>query len=196
MALKILAFKGEEIHPYITDLAKLRIRVFKEYPYLYEGKLEYEMDYLQRYIASSESIMVIVFEGDHIVGVSTAMPLKFELVEFQQPFLSAKMDIEKIFYLGESVLDKAYRGQGVYRHFFEERELAAKKYGCHTYAFCAVERSADDPRRPMEYKPLDEVWQRFGYQKHQDLFTDFNWPEVGEKQASSHRMVFWLKKAE
>lgn len=193
MALKVLRVKGTEILPYIPELARLRIEVFKEYPYLYAGGLDYELKYLKAYTDSSESVVVLVFDDDRVVGASTAIPLKFEMQAFQKPFLDLNMDINDIFYFGESVLNKDYRGQGIYRRFFDERELAAKEYGCHTFTFCAVERSLDDPKKPQGYKPLDEIWQHFGYQKNLKISTYFDWPEVGEQHESSHRMVFWMK---
>ena len=40
--LKIIRLKGQEIVPYIADLAQLRIEIFRDYPYLYLGDLEKE----------------------------------------------------------------------------------------------------------------------------------------------------------
>lgn len=191
--LEIVRLKGQEILPYIPDIAKLRIEVFNEYPYLYIGNLEYETKYLQVYAVCPESIIVLVRNKDQIVGVSTAIPLEFETSEFKKPFLDHRMEIQKIFYLGESVLLKPYRGQKVYRQFFQEREAAARDYGCKTTAFCGVERSDDDPRRPKDFTPLDKVWQHFGYVKHPELYVHFEWPEVGEQMVTRKQLTFWLK---
>jgi hypothetical protein len=60
--------------------------------------------------------------------------------------------------------------------------------------FCAVERSADDPRRPPGYTPLDAFWARRGYQKHPELTTAFVWKELDEASDSAKLMVFWLEK--
>jgi len=195
MALKILRLKGVEINPYIIELARLRIEVFKEYPYLYEGNLDYEMNYLKTYTNSSDSVMILVVDGDKIVGASTAIPLKYEMQEVQTPFLEVGMKIEDIFYFGESILNKHYRGQGVYRHFFNEREAAAKDYGCRLFTFCAVDRPPDHPKKPPHYKPLDEIWEHFGYKKHPEIYTYFKWPEIGETYQFTNRMVFWLKES-
>lgn len=192
--LKISRLKGTEILPYINDLAQLRMSVFSEYPYLYEGNLDYEIKYLKTYMDSPHSIMIVVSDLHKIVGASTAIPLKFETFEFQQPFITLNMDINDIFYFGESVLDKHHRGKGIYRYFFHEREMAAKNYGCHTAAFCAVEREENDPRRPADYVPLDTIWKHFGYEKHPEITTTFDWKELGEAQQSPKPMTFWLKK--
>src|SRR5579862_2771379 len=182
--LKIVRLKGEAIRPYIPDLAKLRIEVFKSYPYLYEGDLAYEMRYLQTYINCPESIFVLVLDQEQVVGASTAIPLQFETTECQQPFLDHKINIKEVFYFGESVLQAMYRGRNIYQHFFRERETAAREYHAKIAAFAAVERSINDPRRPKNYVPLDDVWKHFGYAKHPELCAHYDWKEIGETIAT------------
>ncbi len=185
--------KGSEILPYLTELAHLRMTVFKEYPYLYEGDRAYEEEYLQTYAACNESIMVLAINENQIIGASTAIPLTFETEAVKQAFWDQKMDIEDVFYFGESVLLPPYRGHGIYRHFFRERERAAKAYGSKIAAFCAVERPIDDPRKPANYLSLDPVWRHFGYSKHSQLRAYFEWKEIGESSRSAKPLVFWLK---
>jgi len=191
--LIIRRLKGAEIIPYIPDLAELRIDIFKAYPYLYLGNLDYERRYLQTYIECPDSAMVLVFDHDHIVGASTAIPLTRETIEVQQPFLDHKINTQDVFYFGESVLKPAYRGQNIYRHFFRERETAAREYGCKIAAFAAVERPLDDPKKPGDYVPLDSVWQHFGYKKHPELRAFYKWTEIGETTESPKPLIFWLK---
>jgi hypothetical protein len=191
--LKIIRLKGQDIVPYIPKLAELRIIVFKEYPYLYLGNLEYETKYLQTYVNSPESIIVLVFDGERVVGASTAIPMQFETAEFKQAFVDHHMNIAEIFYLGESVLLPSYRKRGVYKHFFREREAAAHEYGCKITAFCAIERPVDDPRRPKDYVPLDDVWRYFGYVKHSELCIYFPWQEVSMEIETTKPLMFWLK---
>ncbi len=190
---QIKRFKGKEILPFISDLAKLRIEVFKEYPYLYVGNMEYETEYLNTYTSCPESVMALVYINNKVVGVSTAIPLEFETAECKQPLIEHAKDIKKIFYLGESVLLPQYRGHNIYRHFFHERETAAQEYGSKITAFCAVERDPHDPRRPKEYMPLDNVWRHFGYEKHPELCAYYEWKEIGEKTESKKPLIFWLK---
>lgn len=190
--LAIKSLKGKEILPYISDLANLRINIFRHYPYLYEGCLKYEEKYLKTYADSDESIMVIVLDANKVVGASTAIPLEFETKEFQQPFTKANIALSSVFYLGESVLQPSYRGKGIYRHFFEEREKAAHRYGATTTAFCAIKRDAKHPKKPSDYTPLDAIWQHFGYQK-QELTTDLKYQEIGEQKPSHKLFEFWLK---
>jgi len=192
--LKILCLKGQDILPYIPELAKLRIEIFKSYPYLYDGDLDYEYTYLNTYVKCKESIIVVVFDRDKVVGASSAIPLEFETIEFQKPFLENNISIKDVFYFGESVLKVAYRGHGIYRHFFTEREAAAKEYGSKIAAFAAIERPLDDPKKPKNHVPLDFVWKHFGYEKHTELCMYFEWKEIGEALKTTHPLIFWQKK--
>ncbi len=192
--LKIVRMKGSEIIPYISDLAKLRMEIFKSYPYLYDGSFDYETEYLKTYTTCPESIMVLVFEQDKVVGVSTAIPLELEIMEFQKPFIDNNYNIKDIFLFGESLLLPAYRGRNIYHHFFKEREDAARIYGCKLATFFAVERPIDDPRKPSDYVPLDKIWNRFGYKKHPEINLYIEWKEVDEETQSPKPVIFWLKK--
>lgn len=193
--LKIQRFFGEQIHSFISELANLRITVFREYPYLYEGQLDYEKKYLQTYLNSPNATLILAtdLEKNKIVGASTAIPLADETSEVQHPFLKANMDISNIFYFGESVLLPAYRGKNVYRHFFLEREKAAREYGSTLAVFCGVNREDDHPSKPVGYKPLDKVWQRFGFKKQDHLHTQYEWKDLTEPCSSLKSMTFWLK---
>jgi len=191
--LKVLRYKGNEILPFIPELATLRISIFKEYPYLYEGDLDYENKYLNTYVKCPESIIVLALDNDKIAGASSAIPLEFETIEFQKPFLENNINIKDVFYFGESLLRDEYRGRKIYRQFFTQREEAAKEYGCKIAAFAAVERAADDPRKPKDYQPLDAIWRYFGYEKNPALRAYFKWKETGEKVETPKPLSFWLK---
>jgi GNAT superfamily N-acetyltransferase len=192
--LKILRLKGPDIIPFIPELARLRINIFKEYPYLYDGNLDYEYKYLDTYIKCPESVIVFALDHNKVVGASSGIPLEFETIELQKPFLDNQINIQDVFYFGESVLEPEYRGRNIYRQFFAQREAAAREYGCKIAAFAAVERDPDDPRKPKDYVPLDDVWKYFGYEKHPELYAYFEWKEVGEKIQTPKPMIFWLKK--
>ena len=192
--LKVLRFKGAAVNEYIPQLAALRMQIFRDYPYLYQADdPAYEENYLRVYTSCPESILVLVFDGEKVVGASTAIPLEFETPECQKPFVQNKMNIKAIFYFGESVLLHQYRGLGIGKRFFTERETAAREYGSKVTAFCAVERSPSDPRRPKDYQPLDKFWQQLGYQRHPTLHTEYEWKEIGETVMTPKPMVFWLK---
>lgn len=192
----VTAHNGKAVTPFNTALAELRIQVFREWPYLYEGTLAYEQHYLDKYATCPQSIVAIAKDGQHIVGATTALPLTAADSEFQKPFIGSPYAIKDVFYLGESVLLPEYRGQGTGRQFFEARETHAMHCGYKYTAFCAVDRADDDPRRPSDYTALDSLWFKRGYIKHPELQATFDWREVGQSLESSHTLSFWIKKLE
>lgn len=193
--LRIGRFAGKALERYVPDLARLRIRVFRDFPYLYDGTPEYEERYLRTYLGAPESVIVVVFHGDRVVGASTALPLEHETAEIQRPFLEHGHDPKRYFYLGESVLLPEYRGRGLGVRFFEEREDHVRRLGRFDWScFCAVERPADHPRRPADHVPLDQFWTKRGYMKRPELRTTLSWKDLDETEESPKPMVFWLKR--
>jgi GNAT superfamily N-acetyltransferase len=188
--------RGEAISSQLDVLAELRIRVFREFPYLYEGSLEYEQKYLGAYAASPQSLVVIardVHDGGRIVGASTAMPLAIHSDNVMPALIAAGYDPDRVFYFGESVLDAAYRGRGVGHAFLDEREVVARELGYATAAFCAVERPENHPARPAAYRPLHELWTKHGFRQRPDITTTFEWKDVGDTAETPKKMVFWTK---
>ncbi len=193
MSLGISKLSGEALRARLDDLARLRIEVFRNWPYLYKGDLSYERQYLPRYADGKTGTMIVAQTVDRIVGASTALGLDEEDDYIQEPFIKAGMDLKSIFYFGESVLLPDYRGQGIGVKFFELREAAAKSHGYAKAAFCAVERPADHPARPKDYVPLDAFWKKRGYEKRPDLVAKFSWRDIGERGESEKPMTFWMK---
>lgn len=191
--MDIRLLHGSAIEPFIDDLARLRIAVFREFPYLYDGSFDYEAEYLQVYSRAERSLCVVVLDEGRVVGASTGLPMSDEGDEFQRPFLAAGWRPERIFYFGESVLLPAYRGRGLGVRFFEEHESRARLLGFDWCAFCAVQRPADHPRRPSDYQPLDEFWRRRGFQHRPELRTEYHWRDLDEERESAKPMSFWLK---
>ncbi len=138
---------------------------------------------------------MLVTDGARVVGASTALPLADETEACRRPFLEAGWDVERIFYYGESLLLPAYRGAGHGVRFFVEREAHARRLGRFDWcAFCAVQRPHDHPRRPVDYQPLDEFWNRRGYRHHPELHTEYRWRDLDEANESAKPMSFWLKR--
>lgn len=197
MTLTVTALSGATIETAIPALARLRIAVFKEFPYLYEGSLEYEAAYLQTYLECAESLIVAVQDGAEIVGASSALPLASETPELRQPFEMQGWDVGRVFYLAESVLLPAYRGRGLGHQFFNLREAHARKLGGFTHsAFCAVKRAVDHPARASGPRSLETFWRGRGYAPDNALSATLHWQEIGQITQTPHEMGFWVKTLE
>jgi GNAT superfamily N-acetyltransferase len=187
--------RGRTIASHVSDLARLRIEVFRDYPYLYDGDDDYERKYLQTYLDSPRSLAVLVYDGTELIGASTGLPMQDETAEFRRPFVERGYDIGKIFYCGESVLRKAYRGRGIYKHLFRARERhAAGLADIELCTFCGVRRAPDHPLCPADHVPLDAIWQRFGYTEHPELETQYVWKDLDAAEPSAKTMRFWIKR--
>jgi GNAT superfamily N-acetyltransferase len=140
---------GAALEPWLDKLGRLRITVFREYPYLYDGSLEYEREYLRTYSQAPDSLVVLVTDSqENVVGATTCIPLGNEGPEFQEPFLKHGFEVKDVCYFGESILLPQLRGKGVGKEFFRRREAHAARLGSRWTAFCAVDRAPADPRRP------------------------------------------------
>jgi GNAT superfamily N-acetyltransferase len=185
---------GAALIPYIPELARLRIEVFRDFPYLYDGNLDYEKVYLQTYIDNPDSVIVLALDEDKVVGASTAIPMCYETEELKRPFVEQGYPLDEVFYCSESVLNKAYRGLGIGVRFFEQREAHAAELGGFKHiTFCCVERPAIHPRRPADYVPLDKFWHKRGYVKHPELNTTYRWKDLDDSEETDKPMTFWLK---
>lgn len=184
---------GRAARPFLGEIARLRIAVFREFPYLYDGSLGYEMDYLEGYVSSDHSLIVLATHGMDIVGVSTGIPLAVADEVFRKPVESAGFDPKEIFYFGESVLLPDFRGQGLGHRFFDEREKHAAELGFRSTGFFSVIRAENHPLQPPQYRPHNAFWQKRGYHRQDSIIARFPWKQLGDTQETLHELVFWLK---
>ena len=192
------ALTGSALVEALPALARLRIAVFREWPYLYDGTLDYEQGYLKRFAAATDAVVVAARDGGTIVGVATASPLKQHSAEFAPHFAAHGFDPDGVFYCGESVLLPAYRGRGIGSAFFAHREAQARACngaaGHYTHiSFCGVVRPDHHPARPADYVPLDGFWRARGYAPVAGLVGQYNWQDIGDATRSDHPMQFWVK---
>lgn len=192
--LTFITLKGPETASVFEDLAKLRIAVFKSYPYLYEGSVAYEMEYLKIYAESERSLLFAVYDGNEMVGATTCIALADEAPEVRRPFEKAGMDVNSIFYFGESILLSQYRGLGLGHRFFDEREAHARSFETYQLlCFCSVDRGELHPEKPAGYRSNNVFWQKRGYTESPSLRSTMDWPDIGEAESSSKPMIFWIK---
>jgi len=193
VTIEVIKLTGDGLKKRLDDLGKLRIEVFRAWPYLYKGSLAYERQYLPRYAEARTGTLIVAEDDGRIVGASTGLGLDEEDEYVQEPFQKAGMGLDGIFYFGESVLLPPYRGRGIGVRFFEEREKAARDHGYVQAAFCAVKRPDNHPARPKDYVPLDGFWKRRGYRKRPELVAQFSWRDIGDREESKKPMIFWMK---
>jgi GNAT superfamily N-acetyltransferase len=176
MKLTYAVLTGAEVVPVLDALAALRIKVFRDYPYLYDGTREAEQLYLRKFAEAEGAIIVAAICDGKIVGASTGCKLGSEHEEFVVPVKAHGLNVEDIFYCAESVVLREHRGKGAGPRFFALRESHARGLGGRKSIFCAVQRADDHPHAKVE-----------------GLTKQFKWQDVGEPCETSKLMQYWIK---
>jgi GNAT superfamily N-acetyltransferase len=190
--MELRTLTGGALDAVLDDLARLRIAVFADYPYLYDGDLAYERRYLEPYRTGHGAIVVGAFEGARLVGAATGMPLLAHSDDFAAAFAGSGIELCDVFYCAESVLLPAFRGRGIGHAFFEAREAHARALGYGAAAFCAVQRG-EHPLKPEGYRPLDAFWRGRGYAPLEGVVAQFGWRDIGEAAESLKPLQFWMR---
>ncbi|WP_415404338.1 GNAT family N-acetyltransferase [Tateyamaria sp. SN3-11] len=191
--MRVEPLTGAAVTEALDDVARLRIAVFRDWPYLYDGDYNYERRYLQVYEQSPQSIVVGAYDGDWLVGAATGAPLSEHADDFSSAFTGKTVNIEKTFYCGESVLLPRYRGRGIGHRFFDLREEYARGMGYEYICFAAVVRPSDHPLRPPAYRSLDSFWEGRGYVRLPGVVAHFPWKDVDQAVETEKPLQFWMR---
>jgi len=193
MAIALDVLTGAAVEPMLPDIARLRIKLFRDFPYLYDGSLGYEREYLSALATAPGAVIVAVRDAGRIVGASTGLPLAAEHAAFRDPVARAGTDVGSVFYCAESVLEPDYRGRGFGHAFFDAREAHARALAFRCSTFCAVVRPADHPARPPDYRQLDSFWLKRGYAPVPGLVASYSWRDLGAEEETTKELQFWMK---
>jgi GNAT superfamily N-acetyltransferase len=191
--IRLQTLTGAAMAPFTDALAQLRITVFREYPYLYDGDAAEERRHLAQFCASAGAALVLALDGDTPVGCATCLPAADER-ETHAPLRARGADPANVCYFGESVLLPAFRGRGLGVAFFAAREAHARTLpGITTACFAAVRRPPDHPLRPPSYQPLDRFWRKRGFAPWPGPPLSFTWKQVDGPEKMANALDFWVK---
>lgn len=191
--LRIARLQGAALERAIDGVAALRIAVFRDFPYLYDGDKAYERTYLRPYLDSAQAIVVGAHDGDRLVGAATGTPMEEHAADFADAFDGSGYAPHDIFYCAESVLLPEYRGRGAGHAFFDQREAHSQTLGRRFCAFCAVIRPGTHPACPRDYRPLDPFWRKRGYRPLDGVQASFRWRDVGDDEETPKQLQFWIR---
>ena len=191
--VEIRALTGPALEAALDDVAALRIAVFRDWPYLYDGTLDYERQYLATYRDTPGALLVAAVAGGRVIGASTSTPMEDHAPEFSAPFLAMDLAPEQILYGAESVLLPAYRGMGLGHRFIDLREAHARALGRTHVAFCSVLRPEDHPARPANFRSNDAFWRGRGYAPLLGVEAKFTWKDLGDTVETEKPLQFWMR---
>src|SRR5690606_39237497 len=103
---QIRSFHGPEIEPWLDQVARLGVPVFRQCAYRCRGNRpsEHERCDLRPYVGSRDSVLVLALDEGRVVGASTGLPLLDDADAFVAPLQQAGLPAAQVFYFGESVL--------------------------------------------------------------------------------------------
>ena len=194
--ITVRALQGTDLEAQLDAVAALRIAVFREWPYLYEGTLVYESQYLANYRDNPDALLIGAFDGEKLIGASTSARMEDHAGEFAAPFAVTGIPLTDMLYGAESVLMPEYRGQGLGHRFIDLREDHARTLGRRMVAFCSVLRPDNHPRRPANARNNDAFWHGRGYAPMPGVVAEFSWTDVGEDYDSLKPLQFWSRTIE
>ena len=184
---------GAAIADALDDLATLRLDIFPEYPYLYQGKREDELTYLATYAAAPDACVILAGDRLTVIGAATGMPLIHEDAQMIDAFAGTPFPLDEVYYVGELLFRPAYRNCGLGQKLLDRLECHIRSLGRYRTLTCAtVERPDDHPLRPRDYIPIARFLARTGFVRLSGATTSFMWREIdGVKR--DHPMQFWIK---
>ncbi len=192
--VEVRALVGAELIAHLDDVARLRIAIFRDWPYLYDGRLEYEREYLKTYRDTPGALLVGAFDAGILVGASTSTRMEDNAEAFSAPLKQIGLPVETILYGPESVLLPAYRGQGLGHRFFDLREAHARTLGRTHVAFCSLARGADHRLRPQTWRTNDAFWAGRGYAPLPGVMARFSWKDLGDSAETEKPLQFWMRR--
>lgn len=179
----------------LPQMAQLRIDIFREYPYLYDGDFAYESKYLGRYLRCPQSFigLILAEDGTTLLGMTTAMPLALEDPAFQEPFKARHVPLEQVCYFGELILRPEVRGLGLGNHLMEWNLQFARTNPQFTMAALACVDRSDMPNVvPIRHRAMDAFWHKFGFTEFKDVTCRYAWKDLGASAETEKTMIFWL----
>lgn len=191
--IEVRSLTRDEIPRWLDELATLRLAIFRTWPYLYEGDLDYERGYLHPYQQSDDALVIAALHDDRLIGFSTAIPLEEQSAEFTAPFAGRPEPLDSVLYGGELMLLPFYRGRGLGDRFFDLREKKAESLGRAHIAFCSIARPENHPLRPPGPRTAEAFWTRRGYRPLPGVVAELDWRDRGDTEDTSHMLQFWMR---
>lgn len=193
--LHIDVLTQDQILACINEVARLRIAVFREYPYLYDGSMAYEAQYLHKFSRTSDSLVVVLKNQDgQIVGALTGLPLIHEEANVTAPFVDQQLDLNGVFYISEILIYQAYRNKGFGKQMMQAAEAFVQRLERYQrLALATVVREKDHPLMPAGYRDSAPFWLLHGYQPQPDLICTIAWQQIDQDHETSQPLMFWTK---
>ncbi len=193
---EIKLFKGKDIEPFLDEIGSLRVKVFREFPYLYDGDLETERKYIAEYAKSDKSVLIAAFVDKQIIGfvTGTALDSGLEIIRTAyELFNSRSLIANNYYYIGEIIILEEYRSFSLSLELIKQIGTFAKNSGYTSLCFLTVIREAGHPLKPAHYRSTAKLWE-FYKAKKMNMSVDYEWKTLinsSESMMQTNKLEFW-----
>jgi hypothetical protein len=189
-----------QLSEYLSLVKEMRVRYYKQYPYLYTSPSVVKED-VSYYNNSSSSVLILEYQHSKLIGLIIGLPLKdfkAQQIDFLGAYQKMNPDLKRdqTFYISElSVMP----GNDEYKAFqFLIRALEQYlKSRTHFSALSvmAVERQDNHPLQPSHYQSESHAYADLGFIDSHGVYP-FQWPTVqadGSIKNQTNDMRLWVK---
>lgn len=192
-SVQIEKLRGKEIAPYINDIALLRTLYFHDYPYFYVANIQSEQAYAEALSQNEKGFLGLLKEGGVIQGAITGVPFKDAPEMFSGAFIGNNLSLDKIFFLREIMLHKAFQGHGYGTKLVKTFEEFARSNGYQKIVVSEIQENKNDLRCPAGYVSIERFWETMGFERVPGVTAYCLWKEIGTETEVSHPMFFMQK---
>ena len=191
--LRIESLSGSAATAKLGEWARLRIEIFSEYPYLYEGATKGEQAYLSTYLRTPRARILGLFEGAHVGGMATMAPLD-ACEDFAEDVVKATgLAPKTCLYVGDIIFEPRYRGRGLFNVCFNAAEDWGRAHGFSHIVAAAIRTSPTDAGRPQDYRPIAGLFARVGLEKLSGVSMTATYPSTLSHRPEPHVLEYWHK---
>lgn len=196
MTVHLETFKGADIQPYTRLLSEMRLKEFRQFPYLYIGNMEDDLAYTQTFSSTPQGRLIVAFQGNQVVGVRSGMPLETPLffLDRWRSFLQKQgINTKKCFFSGEIVIDPAFQKKGLRSQLMNQYFQEVEAMGFTSIMAITSLRPLDHPLRPQDYVDIDMP--RYGFENTNIVLSN-TWPTLqadGTVKEQENHLIVWMK---
>ncbi len=189
--IKLEILHGHEIAPHVKEIVQFVNKVYRNYPYFYNGDDAGYEAYLESFPNLGNVVVCLAFEVKEIVGIAVGLPMPKRNV-YQKPLLEHDYDLKELFYLGEFGLKPELQGKGIELTMYQNIENVANKSGqFKKICFWEIENTLG--QKATSYFPKDNFWKQLNFIWHPELNFQIFWTNIGDTKESAHKAVYWMK---
>ncbi len=187
---------GDDMQNKLEFLAQQRIKHYHGYPYLYDGNMQEELEYLNFVASSLHSVLCLIYKGDDIVGFAMGASFTQFASHFKgsiELFQAANRNPHDYYYIADDIILPGHEGHLLTERMFEKLEQYARNLG---FAYTCIVHEQHDvhPLKPKNYCDID--WRKLGYAKTESAIH-FTWNTLqadGSTCKQEHKLPYWIKK--